>query len=489
MVFVTLPIAAVAFRGHFDELMPHGHLNEIAQFQNDYFPPQYLGFTNVPLRYHYGFDLVCAGVTALTRLRKDLAIDLTTIFGWAYAWCLAWVLGVRLTGRESGGPWTAFMTLFGGGVAALIGACIRPTNLFDCLTGNFSLGLDGIRATPPLTCNIFQHPFSLGLPLALATLLTALKPIPPDGLAATKRMTWSRGAALGLFLAALAITQSVLFVCLLGTLVFTEVVLAGGWHFVGIALVVLAIAPLMGGLLFTRVPDSPSMGLHLQFWPLASLKSNYWLRVISFYVATFGLLLPVGFAGLRYVRQLRPILLLMVAGGVLIPLFVRYEYTFDIIKFCMVGAICLGILAGATLTEWAGLPRSHRRLLLSISIFLLTSTSVSYLAAVLWVQYVGPEHRYYCAVPTPLAQVDEQALRWLRVNVRPNEIVYRLPAVALGYMQQGGIPSTPPEMRDTGPFGVRKSRVELAGTSLVGTASGYQGVPRHGNRLVRRGTG
>ena len=70
--------------------------------------------------YHYGFDLVCAGLTALTRLRSDMAIHVVTIAGWAYCWCLLWVLGERIAGPKRGGLLTATATLLGGGFVVLL---------------------------------------------------------------------------------------------------------------------------------------------------------------------------------------------------------------------------------------------------------------------------------------------------------------------------------------------------------------------------------
>ena len=65
MILVTAPIAVMALRGHFhDELLNNGHISYVAELQNDNFPPRFLGFAHILLRYHYGFDLVCAGLTA-----------------------------------------------------------------------------------------------------------------------------------------------------------------------------------------------------------------------------------------------------------------------------------------------------------------------------------------------------------------------------------------------------------------------------------------
>ena len=73
MALATAPIALMSLLGHFhDDILPNQHMSIVAQLQNDYFPPSFLGFTQFPLRYHYGFDLVCAGLTALAGARVDL---------------------------------------------------------------------------------------------------------------------------------------------------------------------------------------------------------------------------------------------------------------------------------------------------------------------------------------------------------------------------------------------------------------------------------
>ena len=226
MALVTLPIAIIAVRGHFaDELGANGHLGFISELQNDYFPPRFLCLPEFTLRYHYGFDLLCAGLTAISRITADWAIDLVTIFGWTYSWCLLWVLGDRLSNELRAGFWTSLATLLGSGAAVFL--CWIPDNLslYYRLSGTFSLGT-GTHVNQPTVSNMFQHPFSLGVPLAMAVLLLVQLP-------AERRLT-ARDVAIGLLLAALSLTQTILFVTLLGTLAVTEVLASRRWQFAAV---------------------------------------------------------------------------------------------------------------------------------------------------------------------------------------------------------------------------------------------------------------
>ena len=129
MIVVAALVAMLAFNGYFhDLLLPgNGHMAITAQLQNDYFPPRFIGFPHVLLRYHYGSDLLAAGLTALTRLRIDWAIDLLAVVACAYLWCLLWTLGQRVTGTRKGGLWVALATMLGGGFAAFLARLFSPT--------------------------------------------------------------------------------------------------------------------------------------------------------------------------------------------------------------------------------------------------------------------------------------------------------------------------------------------------------------------------
>ena len=187
----------------------------------------------------------------MTRLRTDLAINLITVFGWAYSWCLLWLLGERVARQSrAGGVWTAIATLFGGGTVAFLRPFVHRggRRWVDCLMGTYSLSVE-TEVNPPIVSYIFQHPYSLGLPLGITALLASCN-APAKAIDAGRRGVWARHVLLGLILAALSITQSIMFVTLLGTLAFTEIVVARRWRFAVVLACVMGAARVMGGTLF-----------------------------------------------------------------------------------------------------------------------------------------------------------------------------------------------------------------------------------------------
>ena len=326
MIVVTAPIAVMSLLGHFhDELSTNnGHMTWVAEFQNDYFPPPLLGYPHVPLRYHYGFDLLCAALTALTRLRSDTAIHIATIIGWAYCWCVLWLLGERLTGTRRGGLLTATATLLGGGLVVLMAPLAlhrfaNATTLLRCALGMYSVG-EKLRMRTTVVDFFFQHPFSLGFPLAAATLLVVFA-------SAENRSAWPRNLLLGLMLIALSLAQDILFVTFATTLAFTEIILARRWRFALVLIGAAAGAAACGGLLFTKVPDSPPTGLYLRFW-FTEITDRLWPgRVLLWNLLTYIPLLPLAIVGARYIaRPMRWPLLLLAGGCLLVPVFIGFEY-------------------------------------------------------------------------------------------------------------------------------------------------------------------
>ncbi|HEX3999093.1 MAG TPA: hypothetical protein VHX65_11120 [Pirellulales bacterium] len=473
MVLITFPIAILAFKGFMgDDLIPNGHLSTTAQLQNDYFPPRFPGYPDIPLRYHYGFDLVCAGLTALTRCQIEVAFGLATTFAWAYSWCLLWVLGERLNGSYRGGLWTAIATQLGGGAAIFaapfLGAHIPWINR---LLGLVTLGT-GRRLNGPLVEYIFQRPFSLGLPLGLAVLVLALEPQAARGRSSLSDS--ARLVTLGGLLTALSVTQVVLFVTLSAAVGFTELVLARRWRFLLSLIGAWAAAWLMGGLLFTRIPGSPH-GLYLRFWPLAVPESAYqptshWaLRILGWYALTIGALLPFGLWGFSRLRPpLRVALLLLAVGGLTVPIFVGYRFADSIVKFFEIASLALGILSGGALTWLATRNASRWRPIIVVCLMALTATPICFISAMLWLKMgphaegqpdVSPAAATFLFKPVPLGEDDQKVVAWLRTHSKPEEVVYRLPSIALGYIQLGGLSSTPETVKLSLAFGVSPARI------------------------------
>jgi hypothetical protein len=410
--------------------------------QNDYFPPHLLGYPHVLFRYHYAFDLVCAGLTALTRCRVDTAIRATTVFGWAYCWCLLWVLGERLTGSSRGGFWTALAAMLGGGAAFFVAPFLASYTWTDRLLGTETFGT-GVPLSPPTVSNFFQHRFALGFPLTVAALLLAADSREKPAL----RQEWMRCALLGFILAALSLTQVFLFAALAATLAATEIGLARRWRFLAALVGALAAAWMMGGALFTQIPGSPPTGLYFRFWPTTADESTaqsaghqFW-RVIAWHATALGALLPLGVWGLWHVRRQRAALLLLAGGGLIVPLFFAFRLSWDIVKFTSIGAFALGILAGAVLTWLAAGHCVRRRLALAACVVALVATPLAFIGAVLSIQFVSHAVPWYFEGPVALGPDDQRAIVWLRTHAQADQLIYRRPDLSLGYIQEGGLPT------------------------------------------------
>jgi hypothetical protein len=459
MVLVTAPIAVMSLLGHFhDDLVPNGHMSFIAQLQNDYFPPGYLGFAHIPLRYHYGFDLVCAGLTALTRLRIDLAIQLTTIAGWAYCWCLVWVLGERLTKTRRGGLLTAMATLLGGGLVVLMAPLAlhrfaNATTPLRAMLGMYSIG-DKLRLRTIAFEYFFQHPFALGFPLAAAAVLAVSN-------VEMNRGRFARNVLVGLLLTSLWLTQDIVCVTLGATLAFTEIIVARRWRFAFVLLGTFFAACACGGVLFTRIPGAPPMGLYPRFWFTENAGLLWPARVLLWHVLIFIPLLPLGLWGARYIaRPMRWSLLLLAGGCLAVPIFVGYAYSADILKFSAVALFALGILAGAGLNALAETRNLFWRTVFGTCLIATVMSSAVGIGGILWTQInrIADLATYYEG-PVVLGSDDRQAVAWLRRRVAPDEVIYRTPKVALGYLQTGGLSATA-NAENTSQFGVPEDLAE-----------------------------
>ena len=191
-----------------DEQLYTGHTGIIAQLQNDHYPPRHMTFPELEYRYHYGFDLAAAALTAVVRVSPGAAIDIITLLSWPYTWCLLWVLGDELLGHGRG--WlTTVITLLGGGLPYLLAlpdGYYVPRLVMICEYG-------GMDLNPPMISYFFQHPWGLGLPLGLCATLIVLD---------RRSAGFVRYTSLALLLAALSISQVVVFASLAGAVPVAE---------------------------------------------------------------------------------------------------------------------------------------------------------------------------------------------------------------------------------------------------------------------------
>src|SRR5262249_54876084 len=107
----------------------------------------------------------------------------------------------------------------------------------------------------------------------------------------------------------------------------------------------LAIAKTLGGF-FTSAPGLPRLSFVLApgMCPDAADTALWNLK-------TFGMLLPLGIAGLFVLRRERLLFMSLVLGGITIVNFVTYTSSWDIVKFATVAAISLGVLTSAAIAR------------------------------------------------------------------------------------------------------------------------------------------
>ena len=435
IALVTLPIIRMAFGwGFHDEDLITGHLSIGAQIDNDIYPPRHLTFASVPLHYHYGFDLLTACVAAIARTRIDVAIDVATVALWSAAAWLLWALGDLWFGRGRG--WlTLALTLFAGGLPV----CFNGKRLVVTeLVGRCQV--DEFPQLAPVVSSFFQHPWGLGVPLSLATILVFSaraheRPLP-------------RLCALSLLLTALSLGQVVLFMTLLPSVVAAEL-----WY-----LLVIARRPLRDGLGIVAAAGAAvtaAVVLGSSFTTLGAgsltTRVHFGLGVVDglsgalrWHVQSYALALPLALVGVWLLpRSARVLTALLVGGCLLVLNTFRYASSSDMVKFGVVAAIGMG-LAGA-----AGIDRILRRMrgksmpvrvgLAGLAATLMlgaTSGGVSFALFFFW----EGATRYYVPKIPPLPSDDARAASFLRTKIRAGEIVYRRESSAVGYARWAGLP-------------------------------------------------
>lgn len=455
-IAVAVPIAVIAFGDDFfDERRPNGHLGIISQMQNDYYPPPNQLFPDLPMRYHYGFNLACAGVTAMTRLSISAAMDGLTVSGWWLSWCLLWLLGDRL-GGSGAGPWVAGATLLGGGTTTFFGWYGVPPD--DAMGWGDLLGSRLMVAdqsmNPPLVAYFFQKPFALGIPLALAVMLVACARA--DG--------WRirRDVVLGLLLAALSLTQTVLFLTILPTLTAVELLVARRRWFLAVAAGSLALSWALGGLLFTALPAGADLGLVPRVW----LVEAGVLPVLAWHLLSLGVLLPLGVWGFRALDRMRLFFALLIGGCLIVPNAVVYLHTWDIVKFFTVAGFGLGVLSGLGLAGLAARGSRWARLGLVALVVLLAATPVSWVTL-----HVGRVALRFSELRGPEPPDDVAAATWLRRHVASGELVLIMPSRDLPYVGYGLQLAGPISITDLA-FGTPRDRLDERRVLL-------QELPRH----------
>ncbi|MFT3770487.1 MAG: hypothetical protein QM820_34090 [Minicystis sp.] len=427
-VIAILPAVRCYFH---DELTIGGHLSIVAQIQNGAFPPHLATFPQFELDYHDGFDIVAAALGVVLRLPLAWAIDLTTVLAVAYTFFLGAHLG-RVLGGARTGTITGLLVLFGGGVHLF---CTGP----GAPLGHRLIGLckvDEVWINPPLGSYFFQHPFGAGIPLFLAILVLLA-----DRDAGARP---GRYALFAVLLAALSQCQTVLFACGIASFVAAESLPRGRLDLrraasgITSALVAVAVARMLGGF-FAATPyrDGSSLELHLGIG--SSLAGT-----LLWNARTYGVLLPLGIAGVYYARRERLFLALVIGGALLVPNVLRYKYSWDIVKFATVAELALSLGTGVFLTRVL----ASRRLVKPARVAIasgLAAAAMAWSATFHAAAWLAVPSTSFDHAPVPIGDADAAVIAYLRRAVRPDESVYRARGMAKAYDQWGGLSTPWPE--------------------------------------------
>lgn len=431
MVGTFIVITPAVGRYAHDELFRTGHLALVSQFENGTFPPRFTQFAELEFPYHYGFDLMAAAWGTILRLSASTAIDVTTTLAWLYTAWLGCYLGRKLCGARRG-TLAGLLVLFGGGIHLFCTPAKAPL-------GHKLMGVcdvDGVWANPPLGSYFFQHPFGLGIPFFL-TIITLLA----DRAAGANR---ARYVVFAILFLAFSQSQFVLFVC--GSTAF---VVAESFHrrrlefrrmagAIGSVMFAWAGAIALGGFLANSA-HRPSLALMFHLGATAHLWGT-----LLWNARTYGVLLPIGLAGLFRLRREKFFVALVALGAFLVPNIARYRFTWDIVKFATVAELALALSTAAFCIHILERYRSGKfgpifaKTLAAIIVIAGIGWSISFHAAA-WLRI---PNTCFDPVPATYRADDAAVISYLRRHVKPGESVYRSYIPSVAYGQSGGL-STP----------------------------------------------
>lgn len=414
-----------------DETVPTGHMSVVGQLQNGHYPPRYSFFPLWEYKYHYGFDVFAAMLSGIFHTGTPAAIDLATLLLWAYFAVLAAHLGQRLAG-EKHGLVTAAFALFGGG---FLWFCPGPSApIGQQLTGYCTV--DGFKVNAPISSYFFQHPFGLGIPLALALLCLLV-----DRGSGPRR---GRYLCFGVVLLALYLGQIVLFLTFSASLLVAECFV--GWRFqlgrarwmVPTLALVLVGASQLGAFGAAQAPYQLANLLQ----PHLGIAGSA-LGTMEWHWRTYGTILPLGLVGLLFLGAERLVFALLIVGCLVVSNTVQYKLTWDIVKFATEAELLLSICAGAVVARLLQLrrlaPVPARRGMVALAALLLivpVTTGVGFHVAIWLKLSIKPNLEM---VPGELGPADVKVMSYLRRHAGPEELVYRRYDVSMAYNQWGGL--------------------------------------------------
>jgi hypothetical protein len=332
-----------------------------------------------------------------------------------------------VVGRRHGAL-TAALALGGGSTFFWIGIAARLPLAHASLVQKTTPFL--VHPNPPLLAYLFQHPWSLGIPIfAAAALLVA---------EARRARPFALGLVLGGLLVAAALAHVVVYATVSGSLLTVALGLARKAETRGTAaaIVVADLAAFLcaRGLGGFFAPSAAPLDLQLAWG-----RGVPWQGDLLFHVAAFGLPLLLAVVGLRRRAELPAVLFLvtLVAGCIATLELVRYGPSWDMVKFATMASLALGILAAGGVAWMIERRSAWWRALAATSLLLTLVPTVAWAAGRASLMLAAGHAR-----PSAPAADDRDAMRWLLAHAGLRDVVYRRSPAVLAYSHWAGLPNT-----------------------------------------------
>lgn len=256
-----------------------------------------------------------------------------------------------------------------------------------------------------------------------------------------ERPRFGRAVVLGIVLLALAFSQIVVFCTFSAAVAASDCVFEGRIRPRRMAAmlatlgVVLGLARLGGGFFLPSLQPGGQLVWHLGVTDSVAGTLEWMLR-------SYGLLLPLGIAGLFLLRRERLVLALLILGSLVVLNTVKHRSSWDVAKFATIATLGLGIAASAVVVRLFQLRRELGRRTARgfgvLAVFCALGTTVGGLAfhAAIWMDLPGARYEGH---PVYLGEDDVRVVEFLRRAMGPRELVYRAKKESYGYNQWAGL--------------------------------------------------
>ena len=358
VAWTSLMVGIIGFRFDFhDQMRTQGHPAVIEALLRGNFPPHLQAFPQIPLKYHFGGDLLAALLAYVFGLSGVQAINVLQLGGWIFAnlclYSLCRSLGLNRLLTLLAMNWV----LLAAGWLYLLKPWLGLPALGQDGQWPDNYVIFGRYLNPGVFSYFFQTPYALGLPVFFTYLAIF--------------QSWLRQKSLGILILCLVLhgALSVIHITLfLGALGCALAAILGQWVFAGDSwkkrlsealvffVVVLAIGLCLGGF-FSR-SDSYSSGLLVFQWPPGYLRYASKQAIglgdsLLWYFATLGslvlwmvpalFLVGKSFLNRRY-HPMQFFFFCFATGAFLFPQFFHYRLSWDIIKWFTAFQISLILL-------------------------------------------------------------------------------------------------------------------------------------------------